>query len=179
MCTGMCVGHRFNDCILRYRSFIYLFIYIYVSLCVYVYMCVKAGRGCWLLGRKLEVQVTELPHMGARTVSFSEVRSRSNACDYWAGPLHLIFRVRALHWAWSSLFWLVWLSQGPLQCWGYGHHCNAWFLCRDPDSGPPADRTSSLPTQPSFQPLMMSLYKCNKCGFILWWVFGLSVPFCC
>lgn len=108
-------------------------LFLCVPVCAHIHVC--RGWKRTLAPWKLELDVAELPHMGARTMSFSEVQSCSNACDYWAGPFHLIFGVCAIHWAWGLLFWLDWLSQGStylisLQCWGYRHCCNAWLLSR-------------------------------------------------
>lgn len=139
-------------------------------------MCVETGRGHW----KPALQMAELPHMGARTVSVSEVQSRSDAYNYELGLSTLFlesvpFTEPGAHCLGLSGCPRIYLSVLP-QCWGYRHCCNAWLFCRCRVYRPPAYRASTLPTEPSFQPPVMSLYKWNKFAFIPWWMLGLSVP---
>lgn len=129
------------------------FIFIYVSGHVHVYMYGEVERGHWLLG-SWSSRWLSYPAYPARTMSFSEVRPRSKSCT------ELVLSALFLE---SLTVPGIQLS-APLHCWGYRHCCNSWLLCRcwDPEPVLQLPEQATLPTEPSFQPLMMSLYKCNK-----------------
>lgn len=158
MCIGACVG----PILMSVSSAINFHIFKNFYLCVSVYMY---AWSMWLPGLgedtgSLEAGVT---HMGARNVILI-LWMCSNALNYWASPLYRIFWVGVLNWtclAWSAGQQVSGIHLSLyLQCWGLGTVTMPGFYVGfgDPNSGPQTYRANPLPTEPSYQSLMMSLY---------------------